>query len=157
MQLLDRVEVRYALIFVFTLISWTFAPPPVPWLGAAMWVMAGLAAWRLVNDRETAIRTGLQFVAAYAGAILFYRVLAWGLNLSPLVEELGVSPTYAGEAATGWARNVALTVFGASFLIPVYFGVWWFQAMFWHRVSLFFKPTTTVEEGQAIIKRGGRR
>jgi hypothetical protein len=52
---------------------------------------------------------------------------------------------------------VALTLFGSSFLLPLYYGVWWFQAMFWRRRSWFFQRGATLDERQALLKRGGRR
>lgn len=155
--MLDRVWCCYSTIFVITMIAFSLAPQPAPWLGAAMWVMAGAAAWRLSNDRESVIRTSLMFLLAYAGAMVAYKLLFAVVDLDALVQELGVSVGAQEAVASSWARNTALTIFGSSFLIPVYYGVWWFQAMFWRQTSRFFRPGATAEEQQALIKRGGRR
>ena len=155
--MLERVWFRCALLFVFTTAGFALAPQPAPYLGAAMWLMAGAAAWRLTSDRESVIRTSLMFLSAYAAAMMAYKFLFAAVNLESLVAELGVSVGAQGAVATSWARNTALTVFGGSFLIPAYYGVWWFQAMFWRRTSRFFRIGATAEEEQALIKRGGQR
>jgi hypothetical protein len=155
--MLDRVWFRYSVIFAFTIVGFSLAPQPAPHLGAMMWLMAGLAAWRLANDREPVIRTSLMWISAYAGAMVVYKCLFAVVNLEDLVRELGVSVGTQETVASSWGRNTALTIFGSSFLIPVYYGVWWFQAMFWRQGSRFFRADATAEEQQALIKRGGRR
>jgi hypothetical protein len=154
---LNRVWFRYIILFAFTVAGFSLAPQPAPWLGAAMWAMAGAAAWRLTDDRESVVRTSLMFISAYAGAMIAYKLLFAVVNLDALVQELGVSVGARDAVASSWARNTALTVFGSSFLIPVYYGVWWFQAMFWRQPSRFFRIGATSEEQQALIKRGGQR
>jgi len=155
--MLDRVWFRYAIIFAFTIVGFSLAPQPAPYLGAMMWLMAGLAAWRMGGDREPIIRTSLMWISAYAGAMVVYKGLFAVVNLEDLVRELGVSVGTQEAVAVTWGRNTALTIFGSSFLIPIYYGVWWFQAMFWRQGSRFFRPGATAEEQQALIKRGGRR
>ena len=155
--MLERTWFLYTLIFVFTIAGFSLAPQPAPYLGAMMWLMAGLAAWRLVGDRESVIRTSLMWILAYAGAMIVYKVLFAVVNLDDLVRELGVGVGSQEAVAASWGRNTALTIFGSSFLIPVYYGVWWFQAMFWRQASRFFRTGATPEEQQALIKRGGRR
>jgi hypothetical protein len=41
-----------------------------------------------------------------------------------------------------------LIISGSSFLILVYYGIWWFQTMFWRQTSRFFLSGATAEEQQ---------
>lgn len=155
--MLERVWFRHTLVFVFTIAALALAPQPAPWLGAIMWVMAGVAAATQPNDRETVLRSSSQFLVGYAAAAGAYKILLSVVNLESLVRELGVSVGAEQSVANTWARNTALTIFGSSFLIPIYFSVWWAQIMFWRRGSRFFRAGATNEEQQAMIKRGGTR
>lgn len=157
MRLLDFVWFRYSLLFLFFCVAMALAPHPAELAGALIWVLAAVAVRQKPVDRHSILERSLQSVAAYSGAMLFYRFLRSGLALQGLVAELGVAPGEVDAVAEVWARNIALVMLNVSFAIPVAYVIYWGRMMFWDRLSVFFKPTATIEDINAVMKRGGKR
>lgn len=157
MNLLDFVWFRYLLLFVFFCAAMAIAPQPAPMAGALMWVLAAIAVRQKPNDRPAILERSLQTVAAFSAAMLFYRFLRSGLVLQGLVAEMGVSAGDVDAVAETWARNIALVMLNVSFAIPIGYVIYWGRMMFWDRLSVFFKPTASVEDISAVMKRGGKR
>ncbi len=110
MRLLDFVWFRYSLLFLFFCVAMALAPHPAELAGALIWVLAAVAVRQKPVDRHSILERSLQSVAAYSGAMLFYRFLRSGLALQGLVAELGVAPGEVDAVAEVWARNVALVM-----------------------------------------------
>jgi hypothetical protein len=157
MRLLDYLWFRYSLLFVFFCVAMALAPQPAPIIGALMWVLAAVAVRQKPNDRPSIMERSLQSIAAFSAAMIFYRFIRSGLALQGLVAEMGVAPGEVDAVAEAWARNIALVMLNASFAIPVGYAVYWGRMMFWDRLSVFFRPTATIEDINAVMKRGGRR
>lgn len=156
-SLLSSLWVRYTAVLAVSVAGLLVGGSDLlAWVGAVMWAMTAVACLVKVNDRAAIMGTALKFILGYSVIPLAVALTQRFLDLTSLVESFGIPPADAPTVAAGWARNTALSIMGIGFLIPVYFVWWWGQAMFFDRPSTFFSPVTTVEEAQAIIKRGGR-